>query len=225
MPAIIKATDRGRGIQPVAFNFNDITDKADEYLGKVRIEAAAIVTRAQEEAAEVRRQVDETAHTEGYEAGQKKGREEIEAIIDRRLAEELTTLLPALQDVIAEIGHAKQLWLSQWEESAVHVAAAIAKRIIRRELSQTPEISLAVIRETLELASGSSQLRIQLNPDDHQALGPRIASLVKELTKLGTTEILPDPDVAPGGCRVETSVGTIDNQLETQLARIEEELT
>ena len=225
MPAIIKATDHGRGIQPVAFNFDDIADKANKYLDKVRIEAAAVVTKAREEAAEIRRQADEAAHTEGYEAGQKKGREEIEAIIDRRLAGQLATLLPALQDVITEIRHAKQSWLSQWEKSAVHVAAAIARRIIRRELSQTPEISLAIIRETLELAAGSSQLRIHLNPDDRQALGPGIESLVKELTKLGTTEILPDSGVASGGCRVETSVGTIDNQLEAQLARIEEELT
>jgi len=225
MPAIIKATDRGRGIQPVAFNFNDVTDKANDYLDKVRIEAAAIVTNAREEAAEVRRQADETAHTAGYEAGQKKGRENIEAMIDQRLAGQLATLLPALQDVIAQIGHAKQAWLSQWEASAVHVAAAIAGRIIRRELSRTPEISLAIIRETMELASGSSQLRIHLSPDDHQTLGPRIEALVKELAQLGTTEILPDPGVAPGGCRVETAVGTIDNQLEAQLARIEEELT
>ena len=225
MPAIIKATDHGRGIQPVAFNFDDIADKANEYLDRVRIEAAAIITKAQKDAAEVRRQANETAHTAGYEAGKKKGQEEIEAIIDQRLAGQLATLLPALQDVIGEIRDAKQSWLSQWEKGAVHMAAAIARRIIRRELSQTPEISLAIIRETLELAAGSSQLRIHLNPDDHQALGPRIESLVKELAELGTTEILSDPGVAPGGCRVETSVGTIDNQLEAQLARIEEELT
>ena len=225
MSTIIKSTDCGGGIQPVAFNFDDIADKADQYLGKVRIEAAAIVTKAQEEAVEIRRQADEAAHTEGYEAGQRKGREEIEKIIDQRLAGQLATLLPALQDMIAEIRHAKQAWLSQWEKSAVHVAAAIARRIIRRELSQTPEISLVIIRETLELAVGSSPLRIYLNPDDHQALGPRIESLVKELARLGTTEILPDPGVAPGGCRVETPVGTIDNRMEAQLARIEEELT
>jgi flagellar assembly protein FliH len=225
MPAVIKASDRGRGIQPVAFNFDDIAGKANEYLDKVRIEAAAIVTKAQEEAAEVRRKAGQTAHTAGYEAGQKKGREEIETIIDQRLAAQLATLLPALQDVIAKIGHAKQAWLSQWEASAVHVAAAIAGRIVRRELAQDPEISLAIIRETLELAAGSSQLRIHLNPDDHETLGPQIESLVKELAQLGTTEILPDPQVTPGGCRLETAVGTIDNQLEAQLARIEEELT
>ncbi len=225
MPAIIKATDRGRGIQPVAFNFDDIAGKADEYLGKVRIEAAAIVTKAQEESAEIRRQANQTAHTAGYEAGQKQGREEIEKIIDERLGSQLATLLPALQGVIREIHDARQSWLSQWEKSAVHIAAAIAKRIIRKELSQTPEISLTIIREALELAAGSSQLRVYLNPDDQKALGPQIESLVKELSELGTAEIIADPEVAPGGCRVETAVGTIDQQLETQLARIEEELT
>jgi flagellar assembly protein FliH len=221
MPAIIKATDRGRGIQPVAFNFNDIADKANEYLAKVRAEAVRIVTKAQAEADEIRRRTEDAAQTAGYEAGQKKGREEIEKIVDQRLA----TLLPALQGVIGEIRQARQSWLSQWETGGIHVAAAIARRIIRRELSRTPEISLAIIRETLELAAGSSQLRIHLNPEDQQTLGPRVEWLVKELTELGTAEIIPDPGVARGGCRVETSAGTIDNRLEAQLARIEEELS
>ena len=221
MPAIIKATDRGRGVQPVAFNFDDIADKANEYLKKVRIEAAAIVTKAQKEAENIRRQTDEEARTAGYEAGQKESRKEVERIVDERLA----TLVPLLQSVISEIRHAKQSWLSQWEKSAVHVAAAIAKRIIRKELAQTPEIALTIIREALELATGSSQLQVHLNPEDQETLGPQIEALVKELSELGTTEILVDPDVTSGGCRVETSVGTIDQQLESQLARIEEELT
>ena len=34
-----------------------------------------------------------------------------------------------------------------------------------------------------------------------------------------------DPEIARGGCRVETRFGTIDQQFEAQLARIEEELT
>ena len=40
---------------------------------------------------------------------------------------------------------------------------------------------------------------------------------------LGDAELVADPAITPGGCRVETRFGVIDQQFETQLARIEEE--
>ena len=42
---------------------------------------------------------------------------------------------------------------------------------------------------------------------------------------LTTAEIVADPAITLGGCRVETRFGIIDQQFEAQLKRIEEELT
>jgi flagellar assembly protein FliH len=146
-------------------------------------------------------------------------------IVRKQFAQQLETLLPALKQVVEDIRQAKQAWLTQWEKSAVHVAAAIAERIIRRELSNTPEITLTLVREALELAAGSSELRIHLNPGDHETLGARVEAILGELSGLAPAELAADPEITPGGCRVETRFGTIDQQFEAQLARIEEELT
>ena len=81
------------------------------------------------------------------------------------------------------------------------------------------------MREALELAAGGSQVRIHINPADHQTLRPQIEMLVRETSGVGTAELIADPEVTSGGCRVETRFGVIDQQLEAQLARIEEELT
>jgi flagellar assembly protein FliH len=64
-----------------------------------------------------------------------------------------------------------------------------------------------------------------LNPTDYQTLQPQVEMLVRELAGLGQVEVSSDPAISPGGCRVETQFGVIDQQLETQLRRIEEELT
>ena len=161
--------------------------------------------------------------------GQKAARDVIDRLVQQRLQRELggkvATLVPALKQVVREIQHAKQDWLTHWEKSAVHVAGAIAKRLIRRELTGTPEITLTLVREALELATGSTQIRLHLNPADHETLGPQVASIVKELSTLAPAELVADPEISPGGCRVETCFGVIDQQFEAQLARIEEELT
>ena len=49
--------------------------------------------------------------------------------------------------------------------------------------------------------------------------------LTSEMSSLGEAELIASPNVSRGGCYVETRFGTIDQQFESQLKRIEEELT
>lgn len=217
MSTIIRSTDRGRGIQPEAFNFEDLATQANRYLDKIRSQGAEFLTEARQEAETIRKR----AESEGRTTGQKA----VEQMVSQQLAQQLTTLMPALQQAVQGIRDAKQAWLKHWEKSAVAVAVAIAHRVVRRELAQNPDISLGWLREALELAAGSAQLRIHLNPADCQTLGKQAALLAREMGSVANPEVVPDPAVSPGGCRVETRFGSIDQQLESQLARIEEELT
>ena len=217
MSTVIKAGERNLAVQSVAFNFDDMATKAKEYLAKIQAEAGQIIAKAKAEAVVIKKQ----AEVEGKRQGQAA----IEQTVKTQLAAQLGTLLPALKQTITDIGHAKHAWLTHWEKSGIHVAAAIASRVIRRELAQAPDIPLALVREALELAAGNSQLRIHLNPEDHKALAPQIDMVVKEMAPLASAEVIADPKITRGGCRVETRFGAIDQQFEAQLARIEEELT
>ncbi len=212
MTTIIRATDRNRGVHGVAFNFDDMASQADKYLQTVRTQAAGILADAQQQAQAIR------------DNAQREGRQAAMQAVEQMVAKQLATVLPALRQVIQDIQHAKQAWLTHWEASAVHVSTAIARRLIRRELSGQPEIPLTLIREALELAAGSSRLRIHINPDDHKEIGPQVETLINELATLATAEVVADAEITRGGCRVETSFGVIDQQFEAQIKRIEEEL-
>jgi flagellar assembly protein FliH len=75
------------------------------------------------------------------------------------------------------------------------------------------------------LAAGSPNVRLHLHPEDYQSLGVQVRSLIDAMSSLDDAEVVPDATVTRGGCRVETRFGTIDQQIESQLRRIEEELT
>ena len=216
MATIIKATDRHRAVQTVAFNFDDMAVRANQCLDAVRDEAAKVLKEAHRQADGLRKRAEAEGRREGLAA--------IEQMADERFARELTALKPALQQAVREIRDAKQAWLEHWEKSAIHVAAVIAARVIRRELSHDPQIVVTLVREALELAAGSAELKIRLNPHDHANLRGQIQSVVRELAPLAESELVADPNVTAGGCRVETRFGMIDQQFESQLARIEEEL-
>ena len=64
----------------------------------------------------------------------------------------------------------------------------------------------------------------RLHPDDVQTLGDQVSQIAAGLQSVGATGVVADPQVTRGGCRVETRFGTIDQQFESQLKRIEEEL-
>lgn len=204
------------GLQSVAFNFEDMSERANDYLSVVRRQAAQILQDAKAEAARIAA----AAKAEGKQAALKEAQQTLGETLDQQLA----TLLPALQQAVQDIRHSRSSWLAHWESQTIVLATAIAERVIRREVANQPEITLELIRDALELALGAGNVTILLSPQDYDALRDRAESMAKQLGKLAATNIVADPDVSPGGCRVVTEFGVIDQTFEAQLARIGEEL-
>ena len=212
-----RETPSGRATQAISFSFADMRGQANDYLGTVRAEAAKIVQHAHQQAEQIRRQAEI--------AGRKAAEAAIERIMDEKVGKRMQTLLPALEQLVREINDMKGELLGQWERQAVKVSSAIAKRIIRRELAHEPQIALDLIAEALRFATGASDITLHVNPTDYENLGSQINRLAESLTQISPSEIVADPSISPGGCRVETKYGEIDHQIESQLKRIEAELT
>jgi flagellar assembly protein FliH len=211
-----RETPSGRNVQPVAFSFSDMRGQANDYLGTVRSEAAKIVQQAHQQAEQIRRQA-EVAGRQAAEAA-------IERVLDERVGKRMETLLPALETLMAEMHNTKAELLNRWEHSALKVATAIAERIIRREVTQDPQITLDLIRDTLRLAAGMTEISLHISPTDYENLGTQITRLAETVGRLSPSAIVADDDISPGGCCVRTKYGEIDQQIESQLRRIEEEL-
>lgn len=216
MSTVIKAPRGQATAAGEAFNFDDLSRQAEGYLDKVRAQAAEIVQQAERQAVILR--------AEAARQGQDIARRAAVAELETQLAQQLTTLLPALRQAVERIEQSRQECLAHWEQGLVRLATAIAARVVRREIAARPEITLALIREALEMAAGGTHVRLCLHPADREALGEEAERIVAGMSQLGTVEILADAGVSLGGCRVETRHGTIDQQMEAQLARIEAEL-
>src|SRR4051812_33827374 len=212
----LRETPSGRTVQPVAFSFSDMRGQANDYLGTVRSEAAKIVQLAHQQAEQIRRQAEA--------AGRKAAEAAIERVLDERVGKRMETLLPALEKLIAEMNDTKTQLLSRWEQSALKVATAIAQRIIRREIANDPQITLNLIADTLQLAAGMTEISLHISPTDHDNLGSQITRLAETVGHLAPSAIVADAEISPGGCCVKTKFGQIDQQIESQLRRIEEEL-
>jgi flagellar assembly protein FliH len=216
MSTVIKSGNAASGLH-VAFNLEDFSQQPGGPLDQTRIGAAQIVAAAQKQADAIRRQAEEEGRQAATRAAQR--------MLDEKVAQSVESLLPALRQMIGQLADARQSWLRDWQRATVKLACAIAEKITRRELEKHPDLTVELVREALEMAAGSPSVRIQMNPADVESLGPQVERLTNEFGSVAATQIVVDESVEPGGCRIETQHGTIDQQFRTQLARIEAELT
>lgn len=213
----LKEVPSGPTTQAISFSFADMRGQANEYLGTVRAEAAKIVQQAHQQAEQIRKQAEV--------AGRKAAEQAIERVLEQKLGQRMQTLLPTLERLVTEINDLKGELLAEWERSAVRVSTAIAAKLIRREITHEPQITLDLVSESLRLATGSAEIKIHINPTDYEHLGSQIEKVASALAQLAPSAIVADETVGPGGCRVTTRYGEIDQRIESQLKRIEEELT
>jgi flagellar assembly protein FliH len=216
MGSIIKWGQRAASTARDAAPAYQFADMGDSYLARVKAEAAQIIAQARAEAAQIKAQA--------AEQGKQAALQSVEASLRTRIDQQLQSLLAALKQAVQQIAQSRQVWQQHWESHGVRVATAIAERVIRRELAQHPEISLNLVREALQLAAGNGRIVVRLSPPDHAAFASQAEQITSQLNLIAPAQIVADPAISPGGCRVDTEFGVIDNQIETQLARITQEL-
>lgn len=221
--------NEARGTNPQsAFNFEDIRETASRELSAAREEAARIRAAAEVAATALREEARRQGYDEGFRGGVTEAERQVAERVQvqaRAIAEaELRTALPAVNAAVVQLQLERDRWLSWWEEAAVRLAAEMAGRLIRSELSLRPELMRDRVAELLELAAGQPRLTLRLHPDDLSRLQAVTDDLIGNLSAAGETTLVSDPQVTPGGCVIESTHGRIDGQVETQLARMAEEL-
>lgn len=166
---------------------------------------------------------------DGYAEGEKKARDEFETLliqsVDKKVKDVSETALAPLRALIREMSESRQALLKNWEENIMQIAAAIAYQTILREPAVMREAPLDLLREALELAMNCATLKIRMNPDDVKLLKEQIDLILEETGNLARSEVVADRKITRGGCLVETSLGVVDERLESRLERIVSELS
>ncbi len=210
------------------FNYEDIRERCDAYIKDAEEQARAVLEKAHADAEQIRK----NAFQEAKEAGRNEGMADAENEIQRRsveiaqqlATEKLDTALPAMRAAADALTLERDHWLSEWQRSAVHLSIAIAEKIVRHQIDLKPEIGNNIIQEALQLAAGSPQISLHLNPIDVERIGDETQASISQVTGNHQLEIVPDESITLGGCLIKTQHGIVDAQLETQLERVAAEL-
>lgn len=179
--------------------------RGDRRRGFRRIDDRNLISRAKEEANSIR----EAAAKEGYQQGIDAAKDDIESLKDA-----LEDFFSAKQDVYDEIA-----------PDVLEISLDIAKKIIKKEMSENPEILLENIKEILKgLSKEESKIVLKVNPSQASMLKQQMPEAISMAGLEAKVIIIPDEDTMEGGCMLTTDNGVIDATIETQLSIISEAL-
>jgi len=150
--------------------------------------------------------LEQQARDEGRAAGLAEGRATAAQVLRERLAQ--------LDAVCEAVARPLQAFDEHVAQELARLAMVVAGRVIARELQLSPELIVRAVREAANaLPAATRELRVHLHPQD--------LALLRELDAAERHwQLLADPALARGDCRLESEHSRLDARLETRLAAV-----
>jgi len=218
-----------RGVS--VFNLTDIQGEADEILeharrelDRARAEADAIVQRAKDQGDQIKDAARTQGHREGYEQGLPEGRTSgAEQALDEKRKEfgdQTCQLRSTLANLLTQFDNNRHTLISRAHQELLALALAIAGKVIHQRIEYDPEIVIGTLKAAVDLVASRTAVQVRINPTDLDRLNRFDPQLAQTCLGLRDSTFIPDENIEPGGCLMETKNGQIDGQISTQVDTI-----
>ena len=172
--------------------------RGDRRRGYRRIDDRNLISRAQEEADTIK----ETAAKEGYRAG----------------IEQAEVDINALRAKIADFVSAKKEVFEYIAPDILEISVDIARKIIKREVEQNPQVILDSIVDVMKtLSKEEPRITVKLNPLQVDLVKTELPEYISSMGIEAKINVVGDESIAEGGCILNTNNGIVDASLDTQL--------
>ena len=153
---------------------------------------------------------------EGYDRGHAEGcqttRDELAGAMQQTVAENkqrIDAVLVSLSEQLAAMQ-------DQMAQAVLQMAVKLARQVVRRELAIDPLSIQPVVHEAMSLLhADSTPVSVRLNPEDFDSI--KIA--IESNNSSHEVKFIPDYNITPGGCQVDTAGAGVDATMETRWAR------
>ena len=159
-------------------------------------------------------ELQKTAYDEAYQAGLTKGHAAGEDEITKR-ATRFDQLLNALSSPFDELDETV-------EKQLVELSMAVVKQLFRREIHIEPGHVIGVVHEAIQLLPvASRKIKIHLHPEDAKLVLESVPTTANERA----WDVIEDPLISRGGCKVSSENSHIDAQAQTRLQAVIDAIT
>lgn len=186
--------------------------QAEEIVNRARASADEITRQAQLSGEQIKQEAYQSGFEKGSQAGSDAGYLEGMAKAD----EEAVTIRAQAAEVLAQAETIRRQTLSAMEQEIVDLAREIAKKLLSAQLTLEPGMVLQTAVESLRLVADRLNVVLYINPVELELVERRKGELLGILPARAQLQVVADPSVQPGGCKVETEQGWVDATMETR---------
>lgn len=148
------------------------------------------------------------------ELGRQEGQIEAGKKFDLQLVRERDLLAATLDEFTQE----RAAYYRKVEEEVVQLALSVARKILHREAQVDPLLLAGIARVALEKMEGATRVTLVVHPQSAVEWRQYLALHMKPGA---LPEIAEDPALPPGRCKLQTSMGVAELDIEIQLKEIE----
>ena len=181
----------------------DASDQAKIIISEAKAAAERIKAEARELLSQVQDEM-EKSKQQGFDRGKEEG-------------------LQQGLEMLQRVKELRQKLFDDNEREMVKLVFEIAEKVIGREFKENDKAIMNVIRLAISDAVGE-KIIVHVNPKDYENVKKNEGELAQKIESGKTLVFREDDTVKVGGCVVETDIGTIDAQLDTQLHAIRKAL-
>ena len=132
----------------------------------------------------------------------------------------MAAALEALAAATKSLPFIKKSILEKGEEQMVHLAFAIAEKIIQQEVATRKDVILGVLKGALKNVADTEGMKIRLNTQDFRYMMEVKKDFLQSFDGIRNVVFEEDSSIKRGGAVVETMFGEVDARLESQLKEI-----
>ncbi|HEY9898021.1 MAG TPA: FliH/SctL family protein [Pantanalinema sp.] len=195
--------------------------KAARTVQEAEVRAAQLVNEAHSQAAGVILEIEtkreamladlrQQGYAEGYQEGRSQADEEGAKIVQDAM-DSLNRMAGALREAV-----------KQNEEKLLKLAIGIAEKVLMDEIAVRPDTVLKTLDEAISKVSDLEEVTIKVNPEDMALVTEHEETFRDRLKNVRKVEFQSSPKIQRGGVLIDTSSGSVDAQIKTQLSVIME---
>lgn len=151
------------------------------------------------------------------EEGIREGERCAAANFERMLSQQRESVRIAVNEFAA----ARDLYFRRVESEVVHLALAIARKLLQREVAIDPLLLTGVVRVCLDRLREANEIELHVAAPQGEQWR---ALLAHEPIGGAKVKIVDEPSFAPDQCRVDSNLGSVELGVEAQLKEVERSL-
>lgn len=210
-PAKMKDEDNGVA-DAVASLMAQAALQTEEIASRARASAEEIIRQAQLACEQIKQEAYQNAFNQGQLEGSDAGYREGMA----KAKEETATMRAQAAQVLEQTEKIRSHTLEALEQEIIDLAREIAEKLLSAQLALDPGKVLQVAVESLHLVAERLNVVLYINPMELELVKSRKGELLGALPPRAELQVIADPSVQTGGCRVETEQGWVDATMETR---------